>query len=113
LHAALPISAKAGELRFAGVRLDARECERLGLANRVVPDADLARESFAWAREIAAGPPVALRYMKENLNRALIADLQSSLDIEAERMVAGAFTEDYVEAVKAFTEKRPPRFRGR
>jgi enoyl-CoA hydratase/carnithine racemase len=51
--------------------------------------------------------------MKENLNRALIADLQSSLEVEAERMVASAFTEDYVEAVKAFTEKRPPKFSGR
>ncbi|HKA14017.1 MAG TPA: enoyl-CoA hydratase-related protein [Myxococcota bacterium] len=105
--------ARARELMFTGARLDARECERLGLANRVVPDADFARESVAWARQIAAGPPVALRYMKENLNRALIADLQSSLDVEAERMVASAFTEDYVEAVKAFTEKRPPKFRGR
>ena len=51
--------------------------------------------------------------MKENLNRALIPDLQSCLDAEAERMVASAFTEDYVEAVKAFTEKRAPRFHGR
>jgi len=106
-------TARARELLFTAARLDARECERLGLANRVVPDAELESASLAWAREIAAGPPIALRYMKENLNRALIADLQSSLDIEAERMVAGAFTEDYVEAVKAFTEKRPPRFRGR
>jgi len=105
--------ARARELMFTGARLDARECERLGLANRVVPDADFARESVAWARQIAAGPPVALRYMKENLNRALIADLQSSLDVEAERMVASAFTEDFVETVKASTEKRPPKFRGR
>jgi enoyl-CoA hydratase/carnithine racemase len=98
---------------FTGARLDARDCERLGIANRVVPDEELERESLAWARAIAAGPPVALRYMKENLNRALTEDLQSCLDGEAERMVAGAFTDDYVEAVKAFTEKRPPRFRGR
>ncbi len=103
----------AREIMFTSARLDAGECARLGLANRVVPDAELERASIAWAREIAAGPPVALRYMKENLNRALVADLQSCLDVEAERMVASAFTEDYVEAVKAFTEKRPPVFRGR
>ena len=106
-------TAVARELMFTGARLDARDCERLGIANRVVPDEELERESLAWARAIAAGPPVALRYMKENLNRALTEDLQSCLDGEAERMVAGAFTDDYVEAVKAFTEKRPPRFRGR
>jgi enoyl-CoA hydratase/carnithine racemase len=105
--------ARAREFMFTGKRLDARECLQLGLANRVAPDAELASAALAWAREIAAGPPVALRYMKENLNRALIADLQSSLEVEAERMVASAFTEDYVEAVKAFTEKRPPQFRGR
>jgi enoyl-CoA hydratase/carnithine racemase len=103
----------AREMMFTGARLDARECARLGLANRVVPDAEFAQAAFTWAREIAAGPPIALRYMKENLNRALIGDLQSSLEVEAERMVASAFTEDYVEAVKAFAEKRPPKFRGR
>jgi enoyl-CoA hydratase/carnithine racemase len=106
-------TAKAREMMFTSARLDARECERLGIANRVVADSELASAALAWAREIAAGPPIALRYIKDNLNRALIADLQSSLDVEAERMVAGAFTEDYVEAVKAFTEKRTPRFQGR
>jgi enoyl-CoA hydratase/carnithine racemase len=51
--------------------------------------------------------------MKENLNRALTQDLASCLDEEAERMVASATTEDYLEAVKAFQEKRPPVFKGR
>jgi enoyl-CoA hydratase/carnithine racemase len=106
-------TAKARELLFTAARLDARECERLGLANRVVPDAAFFAESLALARQIAAGPPVALRYMKENLNRALSAPLERCLDEEAERMVGGAFTEDYVEAVKAYSEKRAPRFKGR
>lgn len=106
-------TARARELFFTTARVDAAECLRLGIANRVVPDADLEREAGALAREIAAGPPIALRYMKENLNRALSEGLEACLDTEAERMVAGAFTEDYVEAVKAFTEKRKPRFRGR
>jgi len=105
--------AKARELMFTAARLDAADCLALGLANRVVPDDALATAAFAWAREIAAGPPVALRYMKENLNRALTEDLQACLDVEAERMVAGAFTEDYVEAVRAFGERRAPRFKGR
>ncbi len=51
--------------------------------------------------------------MKQNLNLALTQDLDSLLDIEAEHMVAGAFTEDYLEALKAFTEKRPGRYTGR
>ena len=81
--------------------------------NRVVPDADLAKEARALAARIAAGPPVALRYMKENLNRALREDLAACLEVEAERMVQGAMTEDYLEAVQAFQEKRAPAFKGR
>jgi len=104
--------ARAREIFFCGDRLDARECERLGIVNRVVPDADLARESFALAQRIAAGPPVALRYMKENLNRALGESLRSCLDAEAERMVQSATTQDYAEAVLALQEKRAPVFRG-
>jgi enoyl-CoA hydratase/carnithine racemase len=106
-------TAKARELYFTGERVDAAECLRLGLANRVVPDADLEKEALALARRIAAGPPIALRYMKDNLNRALTHDLRALLDIECERMVQGAQTDDYVEAVKAFQEKRAPQFKGR
>jgi enoyl-CoA hydratase/carnithine racemase len=104
--------ARAREIFFTGDRLDARECERLGIVNRVVPDADLAKASFALAQQLAAGPPVALRYMKENLNRALGESLRSCLDAEAERMVQSATTQDYAEAVLALQEKRAPVFRG-
>ena len=100
-------------LEGSAERVEARECERLGLVNRVVPDADLEKDALAWAKQIAAGPPVALRYMKDNLNRALQHDLRACLDMEAERMVQGAMTEDYLEAVAAFQEKRAPIFKGR
>jgi enoyl-CoA hydratase/carnithine racemase len=104
--------AKTRELFYLAERVEARECERLGIVNRVVPDAELGQEAMGWARRIAAGPPIALRYMKENLNRALREDLAACLEIEAERMVQGAMTEDYVEAVQAFQEKRAPHFKG-
>ncbi len=110
---ALVGTAKARELYFTGDRVSAEECERLGIVNRVVPDADLEKESLALAKRIAAGPPIALRLMKDNLNRAQREDLQSCLDAEAERMVQSAQTDDYLEAVKAFHEKRAPQFRGR
>ena len=106
-------TAKARELYFTADRISAAECERLGIANRVVPDPDLPKESFELARRLAAGPPIGYRYMKENLNRALVADLRTCLDFEADRMVRGALTEDYVEAVSAFMEKRAPVFRGK
>ena len=70
-------------------------------------------KTYELAAKIAAGPPIALRWMKDNLNRALVADLASSLDLEAERMCDGAQTEDYVEAIGAFRDKRAPTFRGR
>jgi len=104
--------ARAREIYFTGARLDARECERLGIVNRVVADADLAREAGALAQQIAAGPPIALRFMKENLNRALTQSLRACLDAEAEHMVQSAMTNDYLEAVRAFQEKRTPVFRG-
>ena len=106
-------TAKARELYFTGDRVTAAECARIGLANRVVPDADLEKEALALARRIAQGPPIALRYMKDNLNRALTDALPALLDIECERMVQGAQTDDYLEAVKAFQEKRTPEFKGR
>jgi enoyl-CoA hydratase/carnithine racemase len=106
-------TARARELYFTARRVPARECEALGIVNRVVPDDALERESLELARAIAAGPPIAHRFMKENLNRALEADLETCLDYEADRMVRGAMTEDYREAVAAFAEKRPPAFRGR
>lgn len=105
--------ARAREIYFTSDRLDARTCERLGIVNRVVPDAELEAAAQTLARQIAAGPPIALRYMKDNLNRALEQDLESVLDVEAERMVQSAMTEDYLEAVSAFRDKRPPKFRGR
>jgi enoyl-CoA hydratase/carnithine racemase len=81
--------------------------------SRVVPDAELGGAALELAQRLAAGPPTALRFMKHNLNRALTHDLESCLELEAERMVASAQTDDYLEAVRAFGEKRPPAFRGR
>ena len=105
--------AKAREIYFTADRVDARTCLELGLFNRVVPADDLAAEAFDLAAKIAAGPPIALRWMKENLNRALEADLETCLRYEADRMVRGAQTDDYTEAVAAFAAKRTPVFRGR
>ena len=106
-------TARARELLFTAARLDAARCLELGLVNRVVPDDALERESLALGQQIAAGAPVALRFMKDNLNRALHQSLEACLDVEAERMVASAQTEDYLEAVRAYSEKRTPVFRGR
>jgi 2-(1,2-epoxy-1,2-dihydrophenyl)acetyl-CoA isomerase len=106
-------TAKAREIYFTADRVDSTTCLGLGIFNRVVDDEALQSEAFALAARIASGPPIALGYMKENLNRALEADLETCLDYEADRMVRSAQTEDYLEAVSAFSEKRSPKFRGR
>jgi enoyl-CoA hydratase/carnithine racemase len=106
-------TAKAREIYFTADRVDSTTCLELGIFNRVVEDDVLQAEAFALAARIASGPPIALGYMKENLNRALEADLETCLDYEADRMVRSAQTEDYLEAVSAFSEKRSPKFRGR
>ncbi len=106
-------NAKAKELYFTADRIGADECFRLGLVNKVVPDGDLARETRALAHRIASGPPVALRFMKENLNRAETGDLRTCLAMEADRMSRCFQTQDTREAVRAFMEKRQPRFEGR
>jgi enoyl-CoA hydratase/carnithine racemase len=104
--------AKAREILFLGDRLDAAELERLGIVSRVAPDADLEKEALALGKRLAAGPPIALRYMKDGLNRALTDSLEACRELEAVRMVQSATTEDYVEAVRAFQEKRAPEFKG-
>ena len=105
--------AKAREIYFTAERVDAQTGLELGIYNRVVPADSLGEEAHALAARIAAGPPIALRWMKANLNRALEADLETCLRYEADRMVRGALTDDYVEAVAAFAEKRKPDFKGK
>ena len=103
----------AREMMFTADKVDSARAERIGLFNRVVPDAQLQHEAFALARRLANGPRVALASMKDNLDEASRILFETALDHEAERMVAAAATEDHREAVRAFVEKRPPVFIGR
>ena len=102
---------KARELYFFAERVSADEALRLGLLNAVFDD--LESEVLARAKRLAAGPRVAYRYMKENLNRALEADLEEVLDLEATHHLRTGLTEDHREAASAFVEKREPQFHGR
>ena len=105
--------ARAKELYYTGRRVGADEGRALGIFNEVVADEDLQVRAKALAQTIASGPPVALRYMKENLNRAVGTDLRSALALEADRMVRCTRTEDHREAVQAFIGKRKPTFQGK
>ncbi len=104
-------SAKARELYFCAEMLDAAQALALGLLNRVVPDADLEGETQALAARLAAGPRIALSYMKRNLNAAETGSLSEVLDLEAWNHSRCGLTDEHREAARAFAEKREPVFR--
>ena len=106
-------SAKARELYYLSERGDAKEAERVGLVNWVVPHEALEAKTREVAGRIANGPTIAYRYMKENLNRALSGDPLECMDLEATHHVHTGQTEDHRNAVRAFVEKRKPEFKGR
>ncbi len=106
-------SAKAKELYYFSDRLSAADAERLGIVNAVFPASDFDHQVERLARQLAHGPRIAYRYMKENLNRAVHGELGECLDLEVTHHVHTGLTEDHREAAKAFVERREPRFTGR
>ncbi len=106
-------SAKARELYYFSDRLLAADAEHLGIVNAVFPAADFDSEVRQRARKLAAGPRLAYRYMKENLNRAVAGEVGECMDLEVTHHVHTGLTEDHREAARAFVERREPRFTGR
>ena len=105
--------ARASEMAFTNEPLSAEQALESGLVNRVVEDADLSGEARKLAERIAEGAPRALALTKRAFNRSLLGNLESVLDYEAYLQEAAGRTEDHQEGVRAFLEKRAPKFRGR
>ena len=106
-------SAKARELYFLSDRVSAEEALNLGLTNWVVDADDLEAKTREIAEQLASGPSVAYRYMKENLNRATNGDVDDCLDLEATHHVHCGQTVDHKNAEKAFVEKKEASFSGK
>lgn len=104
---------RARELMFTCERVTAERAERINLVNSVLPDADFHAKAFEYAAAIAAGPRLALRTIKQNLNEVRDIDYLTAIDNEATRLVPLSHTNDHKEAVKAFVEKRKPVFTDR
>jgi enoyl-CoA hydratase/carnithine racemase len=104
-------AAKAKELVFTAARIDAEEALRIGLANRLVDDADLESQATALAAIIAAQPPLALKGAKRAIDAC--DEVRRSLELAAVGQAECLRSEDFAEAGRAFLEKRPPTFRGR
>ncbi len=104
---------KAAELLLLGERIDAREAERLGIVNRVVaPEAfdDAVRD---WSTRLAAKSPVLMRMGKDAMFRQQDMAFADALDYLRAQLSLAMTTEDIVEGVQAFFEKREPNWKGR
>jgi enoyl-CoA hydratase/carnithine racemase len=103
---------RAKELAFFADIISAAEAKEFGLVNRVVPDEELDAFVTAWARRLAAGPPIALAQTKLLLNNSFESSFEQALEHEGAAQTVNFGTKDTVEAMMAFIQKRDPKFSG-
>jgi 2-(1,2-epoxy-1,2-dihydrophenyl)acetyl-CoA isomerase len=104
--------ARAFEMALLGERVPSGRALEWGLVNAVHPDDRLAAEADALVSRLAAGPTRSYAGSKRALGRMLYPDLEGQLDLEADIQHELARTDDFLEGVGAFVEKREPAFRG-
>ena len=103
---------KAKELMFTNDKISAEEGLRIGLFNRIVEEKELYKAAFNTAQNMAQFSPLALTYMKKNINKANEINFLEALDNEASALISTSRSNDHKEGVKAFIEKRKPSFKG-
>jgi 2-(1,2-epoxy-1,2-dihydrophenyl)acetyl-CoA isomerase len=104
---------RAKELALLAEIIGANDALEMGLINRVLPDDEVDAFVDNWARKLAVGPPIALAQTKRLLNNSLNVTLEEALDDEAAAQTINFATSDTAEAMRAFIEKREPKFTGR
>jgi len=105
--------AKAKELVLLGDRLNAEEAVKMGLVHKVVPIQELQNMVANLARKLTEGPPVAIKLAKTAMNEGSQLPQSEGLKIESQAFGVLATTEDVVEGISAFFEKRKPEFKGK
>src|SRR5438552_17371868 len=105
-------TAKACELIFTGAMISAQEAEKIGLVNAVVPHHELLHAVDSQAEKMAKNPPGVLRLAKESIYGSLNSDLEAAFARETGAQLKCFYSEDFLEGVTAFLEKRQPRFKG-
>lgn len=104
---------KACELIFSGDFVGAEEAYRIGLLNKLVAADRLEEETMDLAQRIAQGPPIALRLDKIMIYKGLGTDLETALAFASACENITLHTQDHVEGITAFVQKRQPQFQGR
>lgn len=105
--------AKAKELIMIGDRIPADEALKIGLVHKVVSVDKLEEEAKALAQRMVKGPPVALKLAKRSINLSAQFPLEVGLNAEAQAVSIISSTEDIMEGISAFFEKRKPEFKGK
>jgi enoyl-CoA hydratase len=100
------------ELVLTGGFVDAWTAQRLGLVNQVVPAERVVEAGIAVARSVAAHSPIAARLGKAALRASEEVGVSSGLDYERSLLLTLLSTDDHLEGIDAFLEKRPPSFKG-
>jgi enoyl-CoA hydratase/carnithine racemase len=104
---------KACELFFLGTTIDAAEAQRLGLINFVVAPSELEAETRKLAERLREAPAIAIGAAKQAVYMSQSAELEEMLRYETEAQMRCFDSDDGAEGVRAFLEKRPPKFTGR
>jgi enoyl-CoA hydratase/carnithine racemase len=103
---------RAKDLVLTGRRVGAAEALAMGLVSRVAPAARLREEAVALAEQVARNAPISLRQAKRAIDGGVGLPLEEALALENRLYQDCLGSEDRVEALRAFAEKRPPVFRG-
>jgi enoyl-CoA hydratase/carnithine racemase len=104
---------KTNELLLLGERIDAHEAERIGIVNRVVAPVDFDAAVRDWAQKLASKSPLIMRLGKDAMFRQLDMPFLEALEYLRSQLSLAMSTEDIVEGVTAFFEKREPQWKGR